>query len=88
MQLFLFLVQANSRQDSNALNALSTNFSITAAGSSDAGGDSIPDNSIPKTANVTTKHVKQNSFDSGIADAAHSFSSSGGSSSANGVLSD
>ena len=88
MPLLLFLVQANSRQDSNTLNAASTNLSITAAGSSDVGENSIADSSIHKTANVTTKHVKQNSFDSGIADAAHSFSSSGGNSSANGVSSD
>ena len=35
----------------------------------------MADNSDSNNPNITTKHVKQNSFDSGIADAAHSFTS-------------
>ena len=69
---FFLYFQANSGEDGNVLNEVSNPFS--SPGSSD-GSDIIPDNSDRNTAIVTTKHVKQNSFDSGIADAAHSFSS-------------
>merc|ERR1711894_291501 len=47
------------------------------------------ENSNSNNANIMTKHVKQNSFDSGIADAAHSFTSTrGGNGGVTGVLSD
>ena len=70
----MFDFQANSGDDGNILNEVNTTFPLTSPGSSD-GSDLIPDNSDRSTSSVTTKHVKQNSFDSGIADAAHSFSS-------------
>lgn len=81
--------QAASGEDGNAENGERTNISITSPGSSDVADTSIiPDNPNSNTENITTKHVKQNSFDSGIADAAHSFSSNRGSNAVTGVLSD
>ena len=82
--IFLYF-QANSGEDGNVLNEVSNPFS--SPGSSD-GSDIIPDNSDRNTATVTTKHVKQNSFDSGIADAAHSFSSTRGNNLATNVILD
>ena len=69
------IFQSSTGEERNGENEGST-FSITSPGPSDEpDGTIIPDIVDSGTANITTKHVKQNSFDSGIADAAHSFSS-------------
>ena len=80
--------QSSTGDDRNVENEGSS-FSVTPPGPSDGpDGTILPDNADSSTANITTKHVKQNSFDSGIADAAHSFSSARGSNGVNNVLSD
>ena len=72
--------QATSGENGTVENG-GTNFSVNPRETSDVPDTHLTDmdNPDPKTTNVTTKHVKQNSFDSGIADAAHSFSSARGS---------
>ena len=87
MTLYVLLYfQSSSGEDRNVENEGSS-FSITPPGPQD-GPDGTNDNTDSNTANITTKHVKQNSFDSGIADAAHSFSSARGCNGVNNVFSD
>ena len=84
------IFQATSGEDGNGESG-TVNISIPSSPRSTDVADSnnmVPVNEDPNTSNITTKHVKQNSFDSGIADAAHSFSSSRGNNGITGVLSE